>query len=54
MIAPWYVELIQRERERAIVEHSRLAGLAARLRACCDPSLFERVARVLRRSSAAC
>ena len=41
------VALIQRERERTF-ESARLTRLAARVRACCDASLFERLARALR------
>jgi hypothetical protein len=47
-----YVALIQRERERTF-ESDRLARLAASVRACCEPSLFERLARALRGASPA-
>ena len=51
--SPELVALIQQERERTIAQ-DRLARLAACVRACCDPSLFSRVARTLRRSPAGC
>jgi hypothetical protein len=47
-----HVALIERERERRF-ESDRLARLAARVRACCDPSLFGRLARALRGASPA-
>ena len=54
--SPELVALIQQERERSIAHDrlARLARLAARVRACCDPSLVGRVTRALRRSPAAC
>lgn len=48
-----YITVIQRERE-AQIESDRLARFAARVRACCDPSLFIRLARALRGTPAAC
>jgi len=51
--SPELVALIQQERERSIA-HERLARVAACVRACCDPSLLDRVSRALRRSPAAC
>ena len=51
--SPELVALIQQERERSIA-HDRLARLAARVRACCDPSLVGRVLRAVRRAPAAC
>ena len=51
--SPELVAMIQQERERSIA-HDRLARLAARVRACCDPSLVGRVMRAVRRSPAAC
>ena len=53
--SPELVALIQQERERTF-ERDRLARLAACLRACCDPSFVDRMARVLRlrRDPAAC
>jgi hypothetical protein len=53
LTSPELVALIQQERERSIAR-DRLAKLAARVRACCDPSLLGRVARVLHRSNATC
>jgi len=53
LTSPELVALIQQERERTIAR-DQLARLAACLRACCDPSLFGRVARALRRSPAGC
>ena len=44
---PELVALIQRERELDI-EHDRLGRIAACARACCRPSLVDRLARVLR------
>jgi hypothetical protein len=44
-------DVMQRERENRI-ELDRLAHLAARIRACCDPSLFRRLARALLKSDA--
>jgi hypothetical protein len=45
--SPELVALIQREREQDL-EHVRLGRLAACARACCSPSLADRLARVLR------
>lgn len=53
MTTPDYVTLVQQEREAQIKEH-RLARIASCIRAVCDPSLFDRLARVLRREPAAC
>jgi hypothetical protein len=53
LTSPELVALIQQERERSIAR-DRLARICACVRACCDPSLASRVARVLRRSPAAC
>lgn len=53
LITPEYVALVQREREAHLTEH-RLARIASCIRAVCDPSLFDRLARVLRREPAAC
>ena len=53
LTSPELVALIQQERERTIAQ-DRLARLAACVRACCDPSLLDRVARTLRRSPAGC
>jgi hypothetical protein len=50
--SPELVALIQQERERSIA-HDRLARLAACVRACCDPSIVQRIARAFRRSPAA-
>ncbi|HEX9044802.1 MAG TPA: hypothetical protein VF802_07235 [Candidatus Limnocylindrales bacterium] len=50
---PDYVALVQREREERIRE-SRLARIADCIRAACDPSLVDRLARALRRAPAAC
>jgi hypothetical protein len=36
---PWLVETLQREREREM-EADRLARFAARIRACCNPSML--------------
>jgi hypothetical protein len=44
---PELVALIQREREQSI-EHDQLARIAACARACCSPSIADRLARVLR------
>ena len=46
------VATIERARERAI-RKDRLARLASAARACCNPSTFTRLARVLRGSTAA-
>jgi hypothetical protein len=48
-----YITLAQRERE-AQIESDRLARFVARVRACCDPSLFVRLAHALRGTPAAC
>jgi hypothetical protein len=50
---PWLVETLQREREREM-EANRLARFAARIRACCSPSVLTRLARALRGQSATC
>jgi hypothetical protein len=50
---PWLLETLQREREREI-EANRLARLAARIRACCNPSMLTRLARALRGQPDAC
>jgi hypothetical protein len=47
-----HVALVQRERERTFAS-ARLVRLAAGVRACCDPSLLERLVRVLRPTSPA-
>ena len=50
---PELVALVQREREEQIRGDS-LARLAARVRACCSPSTFDRLVRAVRRTPAAC
>jgi hypothetical protein len=50
---PELVALIQHERELD-VEHRRLARLAACAKACCSPSLIDRVVRAVRPSTASC
>ena len=50
---PWLVETLQREREREM-ESDRLARLAARIGACCNPSVLTRLARALRGQPVAC
>jgi hypothetical protein len=50
---PELVALVQREREIRIRE-DHLARLAACVRACCSPTLIDRVARALRGTPAAC
>jgi hypothetical protein len=50
---PGLVTLVQRERERQI-QADYLARIVARARACCNPSLFDRLARVLRVTPTAC
>jgi hypothetical protein len=50
---PEYVALVQRERDSTI-RSDRLARVAACVRASCEPSLFDRVARVIRGTPAAC
>jgi hypothetical protein len=50
---PWLIETLQREREREM-ESDRLARFAAKIRACCNPSVLTRLARVLRGQPAAC
>jgi hypothetical protein len=51
--SPELVALIQRDRERYI-EHDHLARLAACVRACCSPSVIDRLARALRLAPTAC
>jgi hypothetical protein len=48
-----HVALIQREREQAL-ENARLARLAARVRACCNPTAITRLVRALRETLASC
>ncbi len=50
---PEYVALVQREREEHIRE-DRLARIASCVRAICNPSLFDRIARAVRRAPATC
>ncbi len=50
---PELVALIQRERELNI-EHDRLVRIAGCMRACCDPTLGDRLARALRLTPATC
>ena len=50
---PELVALIQRERELDI-EHERLARITGCARACCNPSLGDRLTRALRLASATC
>jgi hypothetical protein len=54
--SPELVAAVQRERERSIDRDrlARMARLAARVRACCDPSLISRFVRALGRSPAFC
>ena len=47
------VALVQAERERLIRE-DHLARLATCIRACCNPSRIDRIARLLRGTPAAC
>ena len=47
-----YLALIQWERERTF-ESDRLARFAARVRACCNPSVLTRLPRALRVASPA-
>jgi hypothetical protein len=51
--SPELVAHIQRDRER-LIRQDRLARLAACVRACCSPSLVDRLARALRVAPAAC
>lgn len=50
---PELVSLVMRDRERDI-EHIRVARLVACPRACCSPSIVDRVARALRLAPAGC
>ncbi len=50
---PELVTAVMRERDRTI-ERNRLARVASCLRACTDPTLIQRVARVFRGSPATC
>jgi hypothetical protein len=50
---PELVTLMQRERERHI-EHDQLARVAACRRACCNPTLIDRLARAVRGTPDAC
>ena len=43
---PELVTAVQMDRERSITR-DRLASLAARVRACCGPTLVDRIARAL-------
>ena len=52
-VTPELVALVVRGRERDI-EHIRVARLVACLRACCSPSIIDRVARALRLAPAGC
>ena len=51
--SPELIAAVQRERERQ-VDLDRLARLVARMRACCNPTLFDRLARAMRRTPSAC
>jgi hypothetical protein len=51
--SPELVALIQRDRER-LIEHDRLARVAACVRACCSPSFIDRLARALRPAQTSC
>jgi hypothetical protein len=51
--SPELVALIQRERERHI-EQDHLARVAACVRACCSPSIIDRLASVLRPAPETC
>ena len=52
-VSPELVALVQREREDRIRE-DHLVRLATCARACCNPTLIDRVARVLRGTPATC
>jgi hypothetical protein len=53
MTSPELVALVQRDREREIRQDS-LARFASCVRACCNPSLIDRLARALRGTPADC
>jgi hypothetical protein len=53
MSTPELVALVQRDREREI-RQDHLARLALCVRACCNPSVIDRLARALRGTPAAC
>jgi hypothetical protein len=50
---PELVAELMRDRER-MIERARLARLAACFRACCNPSLIDRLVRTLRPARTAC
>lgn len=50
---PEYVALVQREREIHLAQ-ARLARVATCVRACCNPTLTDRLARALRLPAATC
>lgn len=50
---PELVAVIQRDRERTM-EQDRLARLVERVKACCRPSVIDRLARALRPAPTAC
>jgi hypothetical protein len=51
--SPELVALIQRDRERQI-KQDRLARIAACVKACCSPSVVDRLARALRLAPTSC
>ena len=51
--SPDLIALVQRDRERHI-EQDRVARLFACTRACCSPSITDRVARALHLAPAGC
>jgi hypothetical protein len=53
LTTPELVAVVQRERD-ASAARSRVARLASRVRACCDPSRVDRLARALHLRTASC
>lgn len=53
MTSPELVAMVQRDREREIRQDS-LVHLPDRVRACCNPSVIDRLARALRGTPATC